>query len=147
MMAASSTTSPPSTTAAAAAAVKDGGGGGGDGLGFPPRLVETFSGLTAGLLSTLTVHPLDLIKTRLQCLPPPRSPIGNPTANATPGTVDRSVGINKFGTSFRLAKSVAKNEGNGFKSLYRGLPVNVLGNMTSWGIFFLVWVAVGDDSL
>ena len=78
MAASSTTTSPPGTTttatAAAAAAVKGGGGGDGSGLGFPPMLVETFSGLTAGLLSTLMVHPLDLIKTRLQCLFPVRRP-------------------------------------------------------------------------
>ena len=140
-MAASSTTtttSPPGTSATAAtAAVKSNGGGDDSGLGFPPMLVETFSGLTAGLLSTLMVHPLDLIKTRLQCLfvPSPQPGAGRLTRQMI---VDRSVGINKFGTSFRLAKSVARNEGNGFRSLYRGLPVNVLGNMTSWGIFFLV---------
>lgn len=34
--------------------------------GIPPVLVETISGLMAGLLSTLVAHPLDLIKVRLQ---------------------------------------------------------------------------------
>lgn len=31
-----------------------------------PALVETIAGLTAGTASTLAVHPLDVIKTRLQ---------------------------------------------------------------------------------
>lgn len=46
-----------------------------DGLGLPSMVVETVSGLTAGLLSTICVHPLDLIKTRLQSTfrPPPRA--------------------------------------------------------------------------
>lgn len=39
----------------------------------PPRVViEAVAGFTAGLLNTLVVHPLDVIKTRLQgidCLP------------------------------------------------------------------------------
>ncbi|KAF8248881.1 mitochondrial carrier [Wilcoxina mikolae CBS 423.85] len=81
--------------------------------------VEAFSGLTAGLLSTLTVHPLDLIKTRLQ--------------------INRAVGTNKFGTSFRLLQQIARTEGNGYMSLYRGLAVNVTGNMLSWSIFFLLY--------
>lgn len=33
---------------------------------FSPALVETIAGLSAGTVSTLAVHPLDVIKTRLQ---------------------------------------------------------------------------------
>lgn len=35
-----------------------------------PALVETCAGLSAGAISTLVVHPLDIIKTRLQSTPP-----------------------------------------------------------------------------
>jgi solute carrier family 25 folate transporter 32 len=31
-----------------------------------PALVETIAGFSAGIASTLTAHPLDVIKTRLQ---------------------------------------------------------------------------------
>lgn len=34
--------------------------------GLSPSLVETVAGFTAGIVSTLSLHPLDLIKTRLQ---------------------------------------------------------------------------------
>jgi hypothetical protein len=34
-----------------------------------PALVETIAGLAAGTASTLAVHPLDVIKTRLQSVP------------------------------------------------------------------------------
>lgn len=33
---------------------------------FSPSLVETIAGFTAGVVSTLAVHPLDIVKTRLQ---------------------------------------------------------------------------------
>lgn len=33
---------------------------------LPPPIVETVAGLTAGTVSTLVLHPLDLIKVRLQ---------------------------------------------------------------------------------
>ena len=37
-----------------------------------PALVETIAGLAAGTISTLAVHPLDVIKTRLQSTSPPQ---------------------------------------------------------------------------
>ena len=33
---------------------------------LPPSLIESIAGFTAGVVSTLAVHPLDVIKTRLQ---------------------------------------------------------------------------------
>lgn len=34
--------------------------------GLSPASIETIAGLSAGLFSTIIVHPLDIIKTRLQ---------------------------------------------------------------------------------
>jgi len=34
--------------------------------GLSPSLVETIAGFSAGVISTLAVHPLDIVKTRLQ---------------------------------------------------------------------------------
>ena len=34
--------------------------------GLSSSVVETVAGFTAGVVSTLVVHPLDLVKTRLQ---------------------------------------------------------------------------------
>ena len=34
--------------------------------GLSPASIETLAGLSAGLVSTIVVHPLDIIKTRLQ---------------------------------------------------------------------------------
>jgi solute carrier family 25 folate transporter 32 len=37
-----------------------------DGHVLSSSLVETVAGFTAGVISTLAVHPLDIVKTRLQ---------------------------------------------------------------------------------
>lgn len=34
--------------------------------GLSPAVVESIAGLSAGIISTLTVHPLDIVKTRMQ---------------------------------------------------------------------------------
>ena len=43
--------------------------------GLSPALVETVAGLSAGSMATLIVHPLDIVKTRMQraSLPRPSS--------------------------------------------------------------------------
>lgn len=37
--------------------------------GLSPASVETIAGLAAGSIATLTVHPLDIVKTRMQSMP------------------------------------------------------------------------------
>ncbi|GAH66791.1 unnamed protein product, partial [marine sediment metagenome] len=34
--------------------------------GLSPAAVESIAGLSAGVISTLVVHPLDIVKTRMQ---------------------------------------------------------------------------------
>lgn len=82
---------------------------------IPPSVVETVAGFTAGVVSCLTVHPLDLLKNRLQL-----------------NTKSRS----KSGDSLRIIRNVIQNEG-GVKALYRGLWPNMLGNSLGWGLYFL----------
>ncbi|RPB25295.1 mitochondrial folate carrier protein [Terfezia boudieri ATCC MYA-4762] len=92
-----------------------------------PRVaVEAVAGFTAGLLNTLVVHPLDLIKTRLQ--------------------VNRNTTPTKLGASLALIGDIARNEavpgagsevGNKLRALYRGLTPNVLGNTAGWALYFM----------
>jgi len=79
-----------------------------------PAQVETIAGLSAGIISTLVVHPLDVIKTRLQI---------HRSASATPIS------------SLSLLRTLARNE-HPIQSFYRGLSPNLLGNASSWALFF-----------
>ena len=86
--------------------------------------VEAMAGITAGLASTVTVHPLDIIKTRMQLDTSP-----HPLLNSS-----RSV--------FR---DIVRNEGpTRIRALYRGLSPNLLGNCAGWGLYFL-WYKQGQD--
>ncbi|KAH8664079.1 mitochondrial carrier domain-containing protein [Xylariales sp. PMI_506] len=84
--------------------------------GLSPALVETISGLTAGSVATLVVHPLDIVKTRMQLH---RS---NAPTSASLTTVS-------------LIRTLAQTP-HPVRALYRGLTPNLLGNATSWASFF-----------
>jgi len=82
---------------------------------LPPPLIESIAGFTAGVATTIVVHPLDVIKTRLQ--------------------VDRASNA-RLGSSSRVVQQILRNEG-GFPALYRGLSPNLIGNSVSWAFYFL----------
>ncbi|TVY26123.1 Mitochondrial FAD carrier protein [Lachnellula hyalina] len=97
---------------------------------FSPALVETIAGLSAGTVSTLAVHPLDVIKTRLQ---------------SSSSLTKKQLIINLFPVqrnsspshvrAFGILKSLVAND-RPIQSLYRGLTPNLIGNAGSWAIFF-----------
>lgn len=77
------------------------------------------------MISTAIVHPLDIIKTRLQ--------------------VDSRRPVTVLGSSFRIFTSIFKNEGpTHLAALYRGLTPNLLGNSASWALYFL-WYGQAQD--
>ncbi|KAF9892191.1 hypothetical protein FE257_002597 [Aspergillus nanangensis] len=86
--------------------------------GLSSSFVETVAGFTAGIVSTLCLHPLDLVKTRLQ--------------------VDRSSTSSRVGGSFRVVRNIFQNEG-GVSAFYRGLTPNLVGNSSSWALYFLCY--------
>ncbi|KAH6686276.1 mitochondrial carrier domain-containing protein [Plectosphaerella plurivora] len=85
--------------------------------GLSPGLVETVSGLSAGTVATLVVHPLDIVKTRMQIH---RSTASGPQAPLT---------------TMALLRQMASND-RPLASLYRGLTPNLIGNASSWASFF-----------
>ncbi|RUS15927.1 mitochondrial carrier domain-containing protein [Jimgerdemannia flammicorona] len=78
---------------------------------------QALAGFGAGMVSTIILHPLDLIKTRFQ--------------------VDeslRSVRRPLIGGTIKAWKTIARNET--VWGLYRGLSANVAGATASWGFYF-----------
>ncbi|KAG6041912.1 hypothetical protein E4U41_000400 [Claviceps citrina] len=86
--------------------------------GLSPALVESAAGLSAGVVATLVVHPLDIVKTRMQIY---RS--AGPSSPPAPTTV-------------AILRSLTSNKQPVLRSLYRGLTPNLVGNATSWASFF-----------
>ncbi|KAJ5966025.1 hypothetical protein N7481_012739 [Penicillium waksmanii] len=90
--------------------------------GLSSSVVETVAGFTAGIASTISLHPLDLVKIRLQ--------------------VDRSHS-SRLGSSLRIIRQIARHEG-GLAAFYRGLGPNLVGNSTGWGLYFLCYGSLKD---
>lgn len=81
-----------------------------------PLQKEVAAGLTAGTLTTITVHPLDLVKLRLQLL----------------ATSSHRSGYREMTRSIIYS---ARNT-NLLKEAYRGLGINLIGNAFAWGLYF-----------
>ncbi|KAI9810965.1 MAG: hypothetical protein M1827_005696 [Pycnora praestabilis] len=86
---------------------------------LPPALIETIAGFTAGVISTLAVHPLDVVK-----------------------TLDRA-SSSRIGGSFRVIGDIARHEGS-IAGFYRGLTPNIIGNSFSWALYFLWYGKIKD---
>ena len=76
---------------------------------------EAVSGATAGFVATITLHPLDVIKTRLQV---------QDLSKTYDGTV-------------HAFKTILKREGA--RGLYAGLTPALVGNTTSWAMYFALY--------
>ncbi|GAA5897183.1 hypothetical protein JCM6882_001811 [Rhodosporidiobolus microsporus] len=89
-------------------------------------LDQSAAGIAAGLVSTICMQPLDLLKVQLQVSTAPR----------TRGT------LGQIGWGLR---EIVRNEG-GVRGLYRGIAPNLVGNASSWGFYFL-WYTMLKESM
>ncbi|XP_072028832.1 solute carrier family 25 member 32-like [Amphiura filiformis] len=79
------------------------------------------AGLSGGVLSTLILHPLDLVKVRLQVSDGQKS---RPT----------------YSGLVHVCRSVVRN--HGFVGLYQGVTPNIWGAGLSWGFYFFFYNAL-----
>ncbi|KAL8371706.1 hypothetical protein RB595_001490 [Gaeumannomyces hyphopodioides] len=98
-----------------------------DAGGLSPALIETIAGLSAGTVATLVVHPLDIVKTRMQIH---RSNIATAAAGSPRPVAPRL-------TTVTLLRSLVQTQ-SPVAALYRGLTPNLVGNAASWASFFFL---------
>jgi solute carrier family 25 folate transporter 32 len=99
--------------------------------------VEAAAGFTAGVVSTLVVHPFDVVKTRLQIEQNSKIRVGS-TLRVVRAITNEAwhQGLHGHGTMKDSAQVV--------RSFYRGLMPNLVGNSFSWGMYFLWYAKVKD---
>ncbi|GAA5823503.1 hypothetical protein JCM11251_000659 [Rhodosporidiobolus azoricus] len=90
-------------------------------------LDQAAAGIAAGLVSTVCMQPLDLLKVQLQVSTAPKG------ARGTLGQIAWGL------------REITRKEG-GVKGLYRGIAPNLVGNASSWGFYFL-WYTMLKESL
>lgn len=91
------------------------------------------AGISAGAVTTLVMHPLDLIKVRLQVDDYyHRAATSAPTSTTIPTNAAANAGMS--GRFVRIWRSFTS-----YKDLYRGLGVNLVGNTVSWGLYFTLY--------
>jgi len=89
------------------------------------KMEHLVGGVSGGVISTLVLHPLDLLKIRFA---------------VDDGKLANRPHYNGLGHAFT---SIFKQEG--FKGLYKGVTPNVAGAGTSWGLYFLFYNTVKTD--
>ncbi|KAI1318970.1 hypothetical protein EDD11_005404 [Mortierella claussenii] len=82
---------------------------------------QALAGFTGGAVSTICLHPLDLIKTRFQ--------------------VNASQAAPRIGGTLRSFQQIYRTEGLRH-GLYRGLTPNFAGATISWGLYFYLYAGI-----
>lgn len=104
-------------------------------LPIAPSIVESVAGFSAGVVSTLVVHPFDVVKLRLQI-------------------EQRQNVAGLQSSSWRAIRTIAsEGTSNGAKqtlgrmaqNFYRGIMPNMVGNSTSWALYFLWYGRIKDS--
>ncbi|XP_059139971.1 mitochondrial folate transporter/carrier-like isoform X2 [Physella acuta] len=99
------------------------------------RFEHLVAGVTGGLVSSIVLHPLDLIKVRFQ-------------VDEGPG----QTGIKRPQYTGVIHAFRAIVQSDGWKGLYRGVTPNVTGAGLSWGLYFFfynttkTWMQDGDTT-
>ena len=114
-----------------------------------PAVDHAVAGVVAGTVSTLCMNPLDLLKTRFQvnqsafsAVPTERSP--SYQAIARRRWLYWGMGGRQIVDIADGIYGIYKNYGWG--GLYRGVVPNVVGNASSWGLYFL-WYTMFKEAM
>ncbi|EFP82557.1 hypothetical protein PGT21_016690 [Puccinia graminis f. sp. tritici] len=111
-------------------------GSGDESLFGTPAIDQAVSGIGAGCISVLCMHPLDLLKVKLQVSSKPllANHISLHATTSAPSLVHSK--------SLSSLHQIIRNDG--FFGLYRGLTPNIVGNAASWGFYFMWYSMIKD---
>ncbi|OAV90595.1 hypothetical protein PTTG_05045 [Puccinia triticina 1-1 BBBD Race 1] len=87
-----------------------------------PAIDQAVCGIGAGCVSVLCMHPLDLLKVKLQ-------------VSSFPSSSSQLHPLPFRSKSLSSIREIISNDG--FLGLYRGLTPNIVGNAASWGFYFM----------
>jgi len=109
-------------------------------VSISPSLVESAAGFTAGVVSTLVVHPFDVVKTRLQI------ESGTKTRAGNSWRIVRKIAREgaPLDTAHGVKRDLAQQGRQVVRSFYRGLMPNMIGNSVSWGLYFMWYANIKD---
>ena len=99
---------------------------------------DFIAGISAGAVTTLVMHPLDLLKVRLQ-VDDFRAAAAAAAAAASPNSSRIASSSSPLllpatTTHGRLARIFSTF--TSYRDVYRGLSINLVGNTVSWGLYF-----------
>jgi solute carrier family 25 (mitochondrial folate transporter), member 32 len=108
-------------------------------VAISPSLVESCAGFTAGLVSTLAVHPFDIVKTRLQIEQEKAPRPGGSLRVIREITREALYNVRPENRGRWSAQSAAV-----VRAFYRGLMPNMIGNSVSWALYFMWYGNIKD---
>lgn len=86
---------------------------------MPDQTHHLIGGILGGFASTVTLYPLELLKTRMQVI--------------------ESSGVLKAGSMYNATRTILSNEG--VRGLYQGVTPAIVASSGSWGAYFYLYEA------
>lgn len=94
------------------------------------------AGVSGGAISTLILHPLDLMKIRFAGIWNCNSEMSSFTSAFNVSVSDGRTSIPQYSSLTNAFYTIIKQEG--VRGLYRGVAPNVWGSGSAWGCYFLL---------
>lgn len=82
---------------------------------------EAVAGATAGAATALALHPLDVVKTRMQV---------------------QELGCRTYSGALNAIRVIGRKEG--VRGLYAGLAPSMVGGAIAWGLYWLSWKSLSS---
>lgn len=112
-------------------------------VALSPSLVESVAGFTAGVVSTLVVHPFDVVKTRLQIESQSKTRPGG-TWRVMRQIAHEAVHGMSPEKQVLVRDGFTKESAALMRAFYRGLMPNMIGNSVSWALYFMWYGNIKD---